>query len=307
MRCIRSGAPLLLVVLLVGCAGTRPRTPATGTAGGTLAAAGSAAAGSSAAAPVDDVLLPQHARYRDPHDSGPPEPPADIAALPEPVPHPEPRSRFGNKSPYSVRGRTYHVLSSALGYDRRGIASWYGNKFQGYMTSNFEKYDMYKFTAASKVLPLPSWARVTNLENGKSVIVRVNDRGPFVPNRIIDLSYAAAVRIGIWPRGTGLVRVQAIDPRHPQELPPSDVVKTPASHPAIWLQVGAYADAANAERVVHRLRAAGLGPVQLSLVQVRGRKVRRVRLGPLKSVSSADRLSRKVARLGLPEPQVAVD
>jgi rare lipoprotein A len=251
--------------------------------------------------------LPQHIRYQDRTDSGPPRPPADIASLPEPVPHPEARSRYGNKSPYTVRGHTYHVLRSALGYDKRGIASWYGNKFQGYMTSNFEKYDMYKFTAASKVLPLPSWARVTNLDNGKSVIVRINDRGPFVPNRIIDLSYAAAVRIGIWPRGTGLVRVQAIDPSHPKELPPPDTVKQPGSHPAIWLQIGAFADRANAERVVERLRAAGLGPVQLSRFRVHGRTVRRVRLGPLKSVSRADRLSRKVVQVGLPEPKVAVD
>ena len=152
------------------------------------------------------------------------------------------------------------MLRSAPGYDERGIASWYGNKFQGYMTSNFEKYDMYKFTAASKVLPLPSWARVTNLENGKSVIVRVNDRGPFVPNRIIDLSYAAAVRIGIWPQAApGWSRCRR-STRATQELPPPKTVKQPVRRPGIWLQVGAFADSANAERVADRLRAAGLGP-----------------------------------------------
>ncbi len=96
---------------------------------------------------------------------------------------------YGNKSPYTVLGRTYSVLPSARDYDERGIASFYGSKFHGYKTSNLEDYDMYKFTAASKVLPLPSYARVTNLQNGKSVIVRINDRGPFHENRVIDLSY----------------------------------------------------------------------------------------------------------------------
>ncbi len=296
--------------MLVGCAGPKPRpaTPATPEPGGGPAVAGSAQAPDAAVAgPIDDTSLPQDSRYRDRHDSGPALPPEDIAKLPEPVPHPEPRSRYGNTSPYTVRGRTYHVLSSADGYDQRGIASWYGKKFQGYMTSSFEKYDMYAFTAAHKTLPLPSWARVTNLENGKSVIVRINDRGPFVANRLIDLSYAAAVRIGIWPRGTGLVEVQAIDPAHPAQLTPPKTVKVSGSEPGIWLQVGAFADAANAQRVAGRLRAAGLGPVQISHIQVGGRTVQRVRLGPLHDVADADALTRKVVRLGLPEPKVAVD
>ncbi len=308
----RAAASGLLLIVLAGCAGTKPKTPGTppvsaatpATATSTAALAKGAPAAGIATANTD---LPQHKRYRHAEDGGPLEPPAYIASLPEPVPHPVPRSRYGNKPTYSVRGHTYHVLKSAIGYDRRGIASWYGRKFQGYLTSSFEKYDMYKFTAAHKTLPLPSWARVTNLENGKSVIVRINDRGPFVANRLIDLSYAAAVRIGIWPRGTGLVEVQAIDPRHPGELPPVHVVKGPGSHPVIWLQVGAFADAANAVRVTDRLRAAGLGPVRVSRVLVHGRTVQRVRLGPLDKVSTADRLSRKVTQLGLPEPKVAVD
>ncbi len=204
-------------------------------------------------------------------------------------------------------GHTYHVLKSAKGYDKRGIASWYGRKFNGYMTSSFEKYDMYKFTAAHKTLPLPTWARVTNLENGKSVIVRINDRGPFVANRLIDLSYAAAVRIGIWPKGTGLVEVQAIDPKHPGELLPPVAVQSPGVQPGIWLQVGAFADPVNADRMVRRLRNAGIGPIRVTRIHVHGQRVQRVRLGPLHSVSAADRLARKVKRLGLPQPQVAVD
>src|SRR6185369_14276207 len=143
-------------------------------------------------------------RYSQDQDSTPGGPPPDVSKIPEPVPKAEPRSQYGNKSPYTVLGETYQVLPEANGYVERGIASWYGNKFHGFTTSTFEKYDMYAYSAASKTLPLPSYARVTNLENGRSVIVRVNDRGPFVQNLVIDLSYVAAVKIGVWPKGTAM-------------------------------------------------------------------------------------------------------
>jgi rare lipoprotein A len=167
-----------------------------------------------------DTSRPQSERYRQNDDNGPVAPPIDVSRIPEPVPHVEARSRYGNKDTYSVLGHTYNLLPDAKGYVERGIASWYGNKFHGYMTSSFETYDMYAFSAAHKTLPLPSWARVTNLDNGKSVVVRINDRGPFHENRLIDLSYAAAVKIGVWPKGTGIVEVRAIDPAHPDaDLP----------------------------------------------------------------------------------------
>ena len=257
----------------------------------------------------DDTSLPQDERYRDRSDSSPAgAPPSYIYTLPEPVPKAEPRSLYGNKSPYTVLGRTYRVLPTARGYDERGIASFYGNKFNGYKTSNLENYDMYKFTAASKVLPLPSFARVTNLSNGKSVIVRVNDRGPFHVNRIIDLSYAAAVRIGIWPKGTGLVEVQGIDPSDPgaEPSPPAPVTSVGGS-PGIYLQVGAFSDPANAERVAARLRQANLASVQVEQVQVDGRTIRRVRVGPLDSVDRADEVTRRIENMGLPRPKVAVN
>jgi len=136
----------------------------------------------------------------------------DVDAIPEPEVVDEPRSRYGNRSPYKVLGKRYKVRDSAKGYDETGMASYYGNKFHGRRTSNLEVYDMYAFTAAHKTLPLPSFARVTNLDNGKSVVVRVNDRGPFHDGRIIDLSYAAAVKIGIRDRGTGRVEVVGLSP-----------------------------------------------------------------------------------------------
>ncbi len=287
-RGARAGFGLGLLALLAGCASAPRRAPES--YGGYREPAGGAGG-----------------RYAQAQDGGPGAPSIDVSAIPEPVPKVEPRSRFGNAPTYTVNGHTYHVLNSAAGYDERGIASWYGNKFQGYLTSSLEPYDMYKFTAASKVLPLPSYARVTNLANGRSVIVRVNDRGPFVANRIIDLSYAAAVKIGIWAQGTGLVEVQGIDPRRPQDLPAPPAAPVRGAAPVLYLQVGAFAERANAERVAARLRQAGFDNVHVTEAVVHGRRVLRVRLGPLSGVAEADRLSPRIQALGLPEPQVAVD
>ena len=255
-------------------------------------------------------------RYSQDQDSTPGGPPPDVSKIPEPVPKVEPRSQYGNKSPYTVLGETYSVLPEANGYVERGIASWYGNKFHGFTTSTFEKYDMYAYSAASKTLPLPSYARVTNLENGRSVVVRVNDRGPFVQNRVVDLSYVAAVKIGVWPKGTAMVEVRAIDPAHPEAEPAAPrVVSARASaaapekthKPALYLQVGAYGDRANAERAAAKLKAAHLGEVRVVTAQVNGKDVQRVRLGPLRDVDEADRLTPKVRDLGLGEPRVAID
>lgn len=287
----RTWAALALSSLLAlgGCAGDQAKP----------SGAGSRAAGSH-----DDISQPQSRRYRDASDSVPAGS-FDVSKLAEPVPKLEPRSRYGNKSPYTVRGHTYHVLPTARGYDERGIASYYGNKFHGYKTSSMETYDMYAFSAASTTLPLPSYVRVTNLDNGKSVVVRVNDRGPFHQNRLIDLSYAAAVKIGIWPKGLGLVEVVGIDPAHPsQELSRPVAVR---HRPGIYLQAGAFADPANAAKLARRLRAAKLGTVQTSDVLIDGRRLRRVRVGPLSSVERADEVSERIEDMGLPRPEVAVD
>ena len=255
---------------------------------------------------------PNAGRYAQDRDSTPAELP-DVSKIPEPVPRDEPKSQYGNKSPYSVLGETYRVLPSCKDYVERGIASWYGNKFHGYTTSNFEKYDMYAYSAASKTLPLPCYVRVTNLENGRSAIVRVNDRGPFVANRIIDLSYVAAIKVGVWPKGTAMVEVRGIDPAHPASAePPPRTAGVPAApqktpKPALYLQVGAYADAANAERAAARVRALKLGEVRVVEAEVNGKTLRRVRLGPLRDVDDADRVAPRLRELGLGEPRVAVD
>lgn len=250
---------------------------------------------------------PQSERYRDAKDGGPATPAIDVSTLSEPVPRVEPRARYGNKSPYSVLGKTYTVMNDAHGYVERGIASWYGNKFHGYMTSSLEPYDMYQFSAAHKTLPLPSYVRVTNLDNGKSVVVRVNDRGPFHENRLIDLSYAAAVRIGVWPKGTGLVEVRVLDPEHPADAPAAVAASPAAAEPRIFLQIGAFADIVNARRVVERIERAGLGEVTIVTTRVNGREIHRVRLGPLPTVKAADEMVASVERLGLGTPRVAID
>lgn len=136
----------------------------------------------------------------------------DVDAIPEPEVVAEPRSAVGNRPTYTVLGKQYRVMDDHRGYVEQGLASYYGQKFHGRRTSNLEVYDMYAFTAAHKTLPLPSFARVTNLDNGRSVVVRVNDRGPFHEGRVVDLSYAAAVKLGIVQKGTGRVEVRALSP-----------------------------------------------------------------------------------------------
>ena len=304
--------PVLLMVLLAGCSGGKTRPSSGSTSSGSSSRVGLIPArGASRGGINDDTSRPQSSRYREDSDSVPGGPPPDVSKLPEPVPKVEPRALYGNKSPYSVLGQSYTVLSTPSGYVERGIASFYGNKFHGYKTSSLEDYDMFQFSAAHKTLPLPSYARVTNLENGKSVIVRINDRGPFHENRLIDLSFAAAVKIGVWPKGTGLVEVRAIDPSQPltaQTLPPPPPPPQPASAgPGIFLQVGAFSDSGNAERVAQQLRAANFAPVQVVDAQINGRNIRRVRVGPLASVDQADDVTSRIESMGLPRPQVAVD
>ena len=295
-------AAAALLLLLAACASQRPRS-------GTSVPSAPSRPDSSQRPNAGETSRPQAERYRDEHDGGPAQPAIDVSTLVEPTPKPEPPARYGNKPVYSVLGETYKLLPDSHGYVERGVASWYGNKFHGYMTSSLEPYDMYQFSAAHKTLPLPTYARVTNLENGKSVVVRINDRGPFHENRIIDLSYAAAVRIGVWPKGTGLVEVRAIDPAHPDAVPPpapTSVVAANASS-RIWLQLGAFGDRANAERVADAAKRQGIDHVDIQSAGVNGHTIHRVRIGPLADVAAADALTPRIERLGFGAPRVAIE
>jgi len=243
-------------------------------------------------------------------DDGPPATvPPEVLRTPDPVPRDEPRSATGNK-PYVVLGRSYTPLREATGYRERGIASWYGRKFHGKKTSSGEAYDMYAMTAAHRTLPLPSYARIRNLANGKTVIVRVNDRGPFHDNRLIDLSYTAAARLGILGRGTGVVEVEGIDSR--SEPVSTPIVAAPAASGAdggarLFLQVGAFASRHNAESLRDRLERGEFRPVEIQASGDSNARLYRVRIGPLASVEESDRLAARVSAAGLGEARVIVE
>ncbi len=264
-------------------------------------------------------------------DDGPDaHPPADAANIPDAVPKPEPRATSGNNV-YAVGGTTYAPLADANGYHERGIASWYGKKFHGKRTSSGEPYDMYAMTAAHKTLPLPSYVRVHNLQNGRSIIVRVNDRGPFLHNRLIDLSYAGAAKLGILGTGTGVVEVEAINPEEPtvqvaQAKEPSlELVSSAAAAegtsslptvpamPKLYLQVGAFTQWDNAMHLRDRLEREALHPIFIqSSPSQAGRDpdaahIYRVRIGPLTNVEEGDRLTERAAQLGIPDARIVVE
>jgi len=235
------------------------------------------------------------------------------------VPRPEPKSRYGNGPHYEVLGKNYTVMPSGSGYRERGVASWYGKKFHGRLTSNREPYDMYAMTAAHKTLPLPTYVKVRNLSNSRTVIVRVNDRGPFVDNRVIDLSYAAALKLDMVRSGTSLVEVTAItfdDPpgdrpvRIVEPAEPQAPVPTPAADPRpetksnneIFVQVGAFGDRANAERRQTALISGGIGGVFVFADEAATPPVYRVRIGPISGVDEYDALVGKLETLGIMDP-----
>lgn len=263
-------------------------------------------------------------------DDGPETSPADVANIPDAVPRIEPLSVTGN-NPYTVYGVTYSPLTDSRGYRERGVASWYGKKFHSKRTSSGEPYDMYAMTAAHKTLPLPSYARVRNLQNGRSVVVRVNDRGPFLHNRLIDLSYAAAARLGILGTGTGVVEVEAVSPDAPatqearvktyplQVIAPAVAAEELSSSspakavPKLYLQVGAFTQWDNAVSLRNRLEREALRPISIqSSLAVKGNgpdsaRVYRVRVGPLTNVEEGDRLTERAAQLGVPDARIVVE
>jgi len=207
------------------------------------------------------------------------------------VPKNEPLARYGNHSPYTVLGKTYTVLPSSKGYHERGMASWYGSKFHGRRTSSGELYDMHLATAAHKSLPLPTYAEVTNLDNGRKMIVKINDRGPFHEGRIIDLSYAAAIKLGVDKTGTARIDVRAIDVKNSKR---SSVKVADGT----FLQVGAFSKRKTADDLAGKMVAAQLKPVSVQ----KSRGLYKVWIGPYASEAEIEASMRRVVELGYERP-----
>lgn len=253
----------------------------------------------------------------------------DPGSIADAVPRDEPLAKYGNMESYVVNGVRYYTLKSARGFREQGIASWYGSKFHGRRTSSGEPYDMYQMTAAHKQLPLPTYVEVRNLENGRTATLKVNDRGPFHDNRIIDLSYAAALKLGVAQKGTAFVEVRALNGRErsragaaapvaapvavapaPVPTPPPavsapPVAAAPAALPAaapagtLYIQVGAFQDRTNAERLREQVAGAVPDGVIIREFEAQGRVYYRVQIGPVASVERADAVVAALEQLGL--------
>ena len=247
-------------------------------------------------------------------DTAVPAPPRDLDAIPDAVPRDEPRSRYGNPETYEVFGKRYKVMKSGKGHVERGLASWYGPGFHSERTSSGEPYDMYAMTAAHKTLPIPAYVRVTNLENGRSVVVRVNDRGPFVGERIIDLSYTAASKLDMLRAGTARVEIRVLDARSntssqsialtpPTQLPTGTPTGTATG--GRFLQVGSFGSSANASALVGRLTAAGISGASVREARVGDRLLYRVRVGPVVDAGQAARLTEQLRDAGVPDARLA--
>jgi rare lipoprotein A len=240
------------------------------------------------------------------------------------------RSDRGNPPFYDVLGKRYYVLESSDGYRAKGIASWYGGDFHGLSTSSGEPYDMHAMTAAHTTLPLPTWVEVTNLANGKRVIVKVNDRGPFVDDRLIDLSYAAAIELDMIRAGTARVEVRAlgaspavITTKSASARPPNvgatavpPVIAASSADTAgvamsererMYVQVGAFSQRANATKLIEQLRAGGFANSFIVSEDGVGGTLHRVRVGPLRDAAEFDRLSGRLRTLGMADSRLVVD
>src|SRR5690349_16407368 len=265
-----------------------------------------------------------------PSGSNVPSPPPDVLSIPDATPRPEPRGTRGNPPSYVVFGKRYYVMATSEGWVERGTASWYGPGFHAASTSLGEPYDMYAMTAAHKTLPIPAYAEVTNLRNGKKVVVRINDRGPFVGDRIIDLSYTAAAKLDMLSQGTAPVEVRVISargsagsaapppnvptpvaPAPATALPPVTVVNAPAAKspgmPAMFIQAGVFSDHENARRRVEALLAAGVELASLDELPRNDRALHRVRVGPFASVEEFDFNMKRLRELGITDARLLTE
>jgi rare lipoprotein A len=245
-------------------------------------------------------------------DDGPGDnPPPNLAAIPDAEPKAEPLHRFANR-PYQVFGKDYVPLETVAPFRQRGLASWYGKRFHGGPTSSGERYDMYAMTAAHPTLPVPSYARVTNVANGRSVVVRINDRGPFHADRIIDLSYTAAYRLGYSDAGSALVDIEAIVPgaavlaqTQPAPPPPQDVSSMQAEAKGIYLQLGAFSVRENAELFRARLMRE-FAWLSETIQVIAGESLFRLHLGPYRTSEEARAIAERIRSEGSLSPLVVV-
>lgn len=250
---------------------------------------------------------------------GPPSFYVDETKIPNAVPKYEKLSRIGNKPYYTVFGKRYYVMPTSRNYEEQGIASWYGTKFHSHHTSNGESYDMLAMTAAHKSLPLPTYVQVTNLKNGKKIIVKVNDRGPFEANRLIDLSYVAAKKLGMIGHGTTVVNVKSVDPRDinqadlyakdtstiaPHHVRYKEVhqVKVEHTHASstVYLQVGVFHNRERAEQLKNRLGNLLGSPVNVNMAK----NMYRVQVGPLNNIATANKIKDRLKANGLSSTRV---
>lgn len=275
-----------------------------------LVLTGLAACGS---APAPEPSNPNAGRYSIAQDRAPTRQ-VDIASIPEVIPVPIKRTGAGNRSPYTVLGKTYTVMPTEEGYSERGVASWYGEKFHGHKTSNGEVFDMYQASAAHKSLPIPSFLQVTNLDNNRSIVVRVNDRGPFHGDRIIDLSYAAALKLGYADRGTARVQLEAIvvnsdiGDRTIASNASSNTVLPSVSGSERYLQVGAFSSLSSAQQLSNQLRGITNRPVFIRSVPTQNSGVlHRVRVGPLQDAGEIRRLTQRVVAADLGSPYTVTE
>lgn len=205
--------------------------------------------------------------------------------IPDAVPVTVTRSKYGNPDSYEVFGKTYYVKDSAAGFRQKGIASWYGNKFHGERTSSGEDYNMYAMTAAHKTLPIPVFVEVTNHDNGRKAVVKVNDRGPFHLGRIIDLSYAAATKLGVAQSGTANVSIRVVTSESDKNRQRSDAVveSQVVESGKLYVQIAAFASESNALLHLKKLQTEGFSDVRLHIESKKGKAMYRVRIGPLPS------------------------
>ncbi len=241
--------------------------------------------------------------------------PVDVTSIPDAVPKFETRSKYGNPKSYAVFGKRYHVMNDNSGFTQKGIASWYGKKFHGRRTSSGETYDMYAMTAAHKTLILPAYVEVTNLGNGKKAVVRVNDRGPFHENRIIDLSYSAAEKLDVIAKGTAVVEIRVVDPgdssrqifqKHwaPVETISSSSALSPGN---FFIQVGAFSELENAEKLRAKLNGIDGVPVKIHRAIVDDKLFYRVRIGPLSDIDVADQIVEQLIQLDQYDHHIVVN